>query len=77
MRYFLYAVKRSDVVEGVDAWGETSVKAEDLIIDEGGKGEIVEQIGEVLPDIRVAILSKTFVVEAVNLRDLTGFVVTT
>lgn len=77
MRYLLYTIKSSDVIQGVNAWGEASVEAEDLIVDEGGKGEIVEQIGEVFPDIRIAILSKTFVVEAINLRDLTGFVVTT
>lgn len=73
----LYTVKGSDVVESIDAWGKTSVKAEDLLIDEGGKGEIVEEICEVLPYVGIAVLSETFVVETVDLRDLTGFVVAT
>jgi hypothetical protein len=34
---FLYTIERSDVVEGIDAGGETSVEAEDLVVDKGGK----------------------------------------
>jgi hypothetical protein len=30
---FLYAIKCSNVVEGIDGRGETSVKAEDLVVD--------------------------------------------
>lgn len=71
----LYTVKGSDVVESIDTWGETSVKAEDLLVDEGGEGEVIEEICEVLPYVGVAILSETLVVEAIDLCDLTGFVV--
>jgi hypothetical protein len=53
------------------------VEAEDLVVDEGGKGEVVEEVCKVFPYIRVAIFSQTFVVETVDLRDLTGFVVAT
>jgi hypothetical protein len=38
----LYAVERSDVIEGIDTGGETSVEAEDLVVDEGCEGEVVE-----------------------------------
>lgn len=77
MWYFLYTIERSDVVEGVDAGGETSVEAEDLVVDEGCKGEVVEQVCEVLPYVRVAIFSETFIIESIDLCDLTGFVVAT
>jgi hypothetical protein len=53
------------------------MEAEDLVVDEGGKGEVVEEVCKVFPYIRVAIFSETFVVETVDLRDLTGFVVAT
>ena len=53
------------------------MEAEDLVVDEGGKGEVVEEVCKVFPYIRVAIFSQTFVVETVDLRDLTGFVVAT
>ena len=37
MRHFLDAVEASDVVKCVNARGESSVEAEDLIIDESGE----------------------------------------
>ena len=77
MRDFLYAVECSDVVEGIDAWGETPVEAEDLVVDKGSEGKVVEKVGEVFPYVGVAILSETLIVEAIDLGDLTGFVVAT
>ena len=37
----------------------------DLVLHKGCEGQVVEQIGEELPDIGVAVLSETLVVEAV------------
>jgi len=71
----LYPVECSNVVEGIDAGGETTVKTEDLVVDEGGKREEIEEVGEVLPNVRVAILAQALVVEAVHLSDLTRFMV--
>lgn len=73
----LDAVEGADVVEGVDGGTQTAVETEDLVFDEGGEGEVVEQIGEVLPDIGVAVLAQAFIVEPINLGDLTGLVVPT
>lgn len=42
MWHFLYAIKRSDVIERVNTGGETSVEAEYLVIDQRGEGEIIE-----------------------------------
>jgi len=75
MRHLLYSIECSDIVEGVNAWGETSVETEDLVVDEGGEREEIEEVGEVLPHVRVAVLSQALVVEAVHLSDLTRFVV--
>lgn len=72
---FLYAVECSDVVESIDAWGETSVEAEDLVVNKGSEGEVVEKVCEVFPYISIAILSETLVVEAIDLGDLARFVV--
>lgn len=76
MRNLLDAVQGSDVVQRVDAGRETAVETEDLVVDEGGEGEVVEEVGEVLPDVGVAVLSEALVVEAVDLGDLAGLVVT-
>ena len=77
MGNLLYTIQRTDVIECVDRGTQATVKAENLIIDEGGEGEVVEEVSEVFPDIRIAILSKAFVVEPVHLGDLTRLVVST
>lgn len=77
MRNFLNSIKGSNIVECVDAWGETSVEAEDLVVDESGERKIIEKIRKVLPHVCVAVLSEAFIVEAVHLGDLTRLVVAT
>jgi len=74
---FLYTIERSNVVESIDTRGETSMETEDLVVDKGGKGEVVEEVGEVFPHVRIAIFSETFIIEAIDLCDLAGFVVAT
>lgn len=73
----LNTIESSDVVQGIDGWGEAAVEAENLVVDEGGEREIVEEVGEVLPDVGVAVLAEALVVEAVDLGDLAGLVVST
>lgn len=75
MGNLLNSVKSPDVIESIDTRGEASVEAEDLVVDEGGKGEVVEQVGEVLPDIGISVLAEALIVEAVDLGDLTRLVV--
>jgi len=75
--YLLYAVEGSDIIECINAGRETSVEAEDLVINQGCEGKVVEEVGEVFPDIRVAVLSEALVVEAIDLGNLAGFVITT
>ena len=73
--YFLYSVEAADVVEGVDAGGETAVEAENLVIDQCREGQVVKKVGEVFPDISIAIFAQALIVEAVNLGNLAGFVI--
>ena len=47
----------------------------DLVLDESCEGEVIEQVGEVPPDIGVSVFSKTLVVKAIYLRNLSRFVV--
>lgn len=51
------------------------MQTEDLVLNEGGQGQKVEEVGEVFPNICVAVLAEAFVVETVDLCDLSGFVV--
>jgi hypothetical protein len=77
MRNFLYAIKSSNVVKCIDTWRETPVEAEDLVVDKGGEREVVEEICEVFPNIGIAIFSKAFVIETIDLGNLAGLVVAT
>ena len=51
------------------------MEAENLVVDKSRQGQIVEEVCERLPNIRVAVFAQTFVVEAIDLGDLAGFVV--
>lgn len=75
MRYFLNSVERADVVERVDTGRQTAVQAEDLVVNEGGQGQVVEEVREELPHVRIAILAQALIVEAVHLRNLPTLVV--
>jgi len=55
--------------------GRKGAKYTDLVLDEGSEGEVVEQIGEVPPNISVSVLPQAFIVETVDLGDLARFVV--
>jgi hypothetical protein len=57
MGNLLNTVERSDVVQGIDGGTQTTVQTEDLVLNEGGEGKIVEEVGEVFPNIGVAVFS--------------------
>ena len=75
MRHLLNAIQRADVVQRVDARAEAAVQAEDLVVDERGQGQVVEEIGEEFPHVGVAVFAQAFIVKAVDLSDLARFVV--
>ena len=49
--------------------------AEYIILNDCSNRQKVKQIGELLPDLRRTILTLTFRVETVDLRDLSRFMV--
>jgi len=75
VRNLLNTIKSSDVIQSINARGEAAMKTEDLVVDQGSEGEVVKEVGEVLPDISVSVFAKTLVVETVDLGDLTGLVI--
>ena len=48
-----------------------------LLLNQGCQRKVVEQVGEGLPDVGIAILSQALVVEPIHLSDLARFVVST
>ena len=77
MGHLLDAVELADLVESVNRGGKTAMQAENGVVDDSGEGQVVKKLGEVDPDIRVAVLAKAFVVEAVHLGDLAHLVIST
>lgn len=75
MRYFSEAVDDLDLVDGVYGRRQTAVYAEDLVADDDGEGEVVEHVGEVMPNGCGAILAAAFCVETIGLGDAARFVV--
>lgn len=64
-----------DLINAMDAGRQTTVDAEDLVIDDAGEGEVVKHVGEVVPDSGVAVLAAAFGVEAVGLGNTARLVV--
>jgi len=52
------------------------MQTEDLVFNQGSKRQIVEQVSKVLPHTSVTIFAETFVVEPIDLGNLSGFMVT-
>lgn len=59
------AVDNFDLVYAVYARAESSVNAEDLVINDARQGKVVEHVGEMVPYSCVAIFSTALCVEAV------------
>ena len=75
VRSLLNPIELPNLVQSVDTWREAAVEAEDGVVDHGRQRQVVEQLGELLPNVRVSILAQAFVVEAVHLGDLARLVV--
>ena len=69
MRSLLDAIKLPDLIKCVNTGGETTVEAEDLALNDGGQGQVVEQLGELLPNVSVAVLTQALIVETVPVDD--------
>ena len=51
------------------------MEAEKLVFYHSRHGEVVENIGEVLPRVRIPVLSHALIIKAVHLRDLDALVI--
>jgi len=65
----------SDMVHGLDIRRKSSMNAKDFALNDGGKSEIIEDVGAVLPRVGVSVLADDFIEETVHKSDLAGLVV--
>lgn len=66
----------ADLINRTDLGAQTAVNAENLAVDDGSEDKEVKNLAARLPDGCVTILLLAFLVESVDLGDLTGFMVT-
>ena len=71
----LLPVNGPDLVQSLDTGTQTSVDTEYLAVNDGGQGQVVKYLRAVSPDRDTAVFAETFVVETVDLGDLSGLVV--
>jgi hypothetical protein len=65
MWHLLYTVLFEYIRECIDARRQSTVQTEDLLLDQRRQWKVIEEVGEVLPHIRITVLAETLVVEAV------------
>jgi hypothetical protein len=70
MRHFNLSIKLTNVVESIKIGRETSVQTENLVFNHCRQRKQVEKVCVVFPYIRITILSQTFIVKTINLRNL-------
>ena len=68
MGSLLDTVELTNLVEGVDRGGQTTMEAEDLVLNYSGERQVVKQLSELLPDVSVTVLSEALIVESVTKR---------
>ena len=73
--YLLDSIELPHMVEGVDGGAQPTVETEYVVVDQGREREVVKEVGEELPNVGAAVLANALIIEAVHLRDLSGFVI--
>ena len=61
----LHAIELSDLIKGVDTWGETTMEAEDLVLNNSCEWKVIEEFGELFPYVGVTVLSQAFIIESI------------
>ena len=51
------------------------MQTENLTVHQGGEGQVVEEVCEILPHVGIAVLTQALIIEAIDLSDLPRLVV--
>lgn len=65
MGNFLYSVQLSNLVQGIDARGKTTMEAENLTFNNSSKWEIIKEFGKGFPDVSIPVLSQTLIIKSI------------
>ena len=70
MRYFLNSIESSDLIKCVYAWWKSTMKTEDLILNNCSQWNVIKEFCEDFPNVCVAVLPQTFVVETISVQKM-------
>lgn len=74
--HFHDSIKLVNLIECINRWRKTTVKTENVSFNNSSKRKVIEQRGEVLPNVGISVFSQAFIIESINLCNLFGLVVT-
>ncbi len=63
---FLDSVQLPDLIKGVNARGETTVKTENLTFNDCSQRKVIEKLGELLPYISISVFPQAFIIKSVS-----------
>lgn len=63
--HLLNSIKLSNLVKSVNTWWQTTVQAENLVLNDSSEGQVVKEFSEDFPDVGVAVLSEALIVESI------------
>jgi hypothetical protein len=69
------SVNKSNLIDGLDFWGESSVNAENFSFNDGSDTKIIEYFCAVLPRVGISVFSNGLIIESVDGGDLSSLMV--
>ena len=75
MRNFHASVNKADLVKSFNLWGETTVNAENLALDDCPNTKIIKDLGAIFPWVSVSVLPYSLIIETINGGDLSSLVI--
>lgn len=70
MRNFLNSIKLSDLIESVNAWGQTTMKTENLSFYDCSQRKVIEELCELFPNICISVFPQAFIIKTISIRIL-------
>ena len=75
MRNLHDSIELLNLIESIDTWRKSSMKAENVSLDDSGQWQVIEKTCEVLPNIGITVLSEALIIETIHLSDLLALMV--
>tara|TARA_B110000503_G_C6887751_1_gene305421 strand:+ start:148 stop:426 length:279 start_codon:yes stop_codon:yes gene_type:complete len=64
------SIELLNLIESIDTWRKSSMKAENVSFNDSGQWQVIEKTCEVLPNIGITVLSEALIIESIDLGDL-------